>query len=536
MNTSDYLIEFLYKIEIDNVFGVSGAKIEKFFNSIYNSKRPISLITAKHEFSAASMADAYGRCGKKLGVVATTSGGASLNIIPALGEAFTSCSPLLAIVGQTENNRQLYGAFQETSGNNGTPDLFKVYEPVTRLCRKVQSESDLPRILREVYSLLVIEKTGPAVLMIPENLFHKTIDDPDLSFMDNIEQVEREEFFDCKELSTGKVLIIAGKGIARYKAEKELAALSEKLHCPVVTSPEGKDVFDNFSPYYLGTIGGMGNPSAFEAVCNADTLIVSGTNLNELTQYGLKDCLEDKKILYIGSLPIHVDKYIHVGTSIIKGLKHLSDTLEVQHFDFDNKIRYNNKKNNMYVQMLNIIENEIPSYSNIAIDAGVSGVYAVHNLRIKENSTCNIALGMGGVGYSFGSIIGSVAANKNKGYLIAGDGSFYMNGFEIHTALELNLPIVFIIFNNRGHKMCSVREALLFNDVSQCNDFSEVHLGRGLDELFPTLHSYDVSTPEALEETFKNTRMISSPVFISINIEDSDIPPYLPFNIMQEKK
>ncbi|MFD6420332.1 thiamine pyrophosphate-dependent enzyme, partial [Streptomyces sp. NPDC060194] len=46
--------------------------------------------------------------------------------------------------------------------------------------------------------------------------------------------------------------------------------------------------------------------------------------------------------------------------------------------------------------------------------------------------------------------------------VIAGDGSFFMHGMEIHTAIEHDLPITFVVFNNNAHAMCVTREQLYY--------------------------------------------------------------------------
>ena len=121
MNVSEYLIGFINSLNIDTVFGVSGGRIEHFLHSIHTSAVSVSLVTAKHEFSAVAMADSYAQSGKAMGVIATTSGGAALNIVPALGEAYTEKSPVLVLAGQPENNRNSMEPFRRPAGKTGLP-------------------------------------------------------------------------------------------------------------------------------------------------------------------------------------------------------------------------------------------------------------------------------------------------------------------------------------------------------------------------------------------------------------------------------
>src|ERR1700744_5359400 len=85
----DHIIGHLAALGVDHVFGVDGANIEDLYDAAHFST-DISAVLAKHEFSAAAMADGYSRSGAGVGVVAATSGGGALNLIPGLGESLAS--------------------------------------------------------------------------------------------------------------------------------------------------------------------------------------------------------------------------------------------------------------------------------------------------------------------------------------------------------------------------------------------------------------------------------------------------------------
>src|SRR6201988_1144123 len=95
----DHIVEHLARIDTDYIFGVDGANIEDLYDAAH-FHHGITAVLAKHEFSAATMADGYSRSGAGLGVVAATSGGGALNRVAGLGEALTSRVPVLALVGQ----------------------------------------------------------------------------------------------------------------------------------------------------------------------------------------------------------------------------------------------------------------------------------------------------------------------------------------------------------------------------------------------------------------------------------------------------
>ena len=109
----------------------------------------------------------------------------------------------------------------------------------------------------------------------------------------------------------------------------------------------------------------------------------------------------------------------------------------------------------------------------------------------RRSTTCRcgaggrfaVALGMGGMGYSFGAGIGMAFGRVNsraaggRTVVIAGDGAFFMHGMEVHTAVHYRLPVTFVLFNNNAHAMCVTREQLFYDDLYSYNRFRPSQLG-----------------------------------------------------------
>src|SRR6476620_10171531 len=138
----DHIVEYLAAMGVGHIFGVDGANIEDLYDAAY-FREDITAVLAKHEFSAATMADGFSRSGAGLGVVMATSGGGSLNLIPALGESFTSRVPVLALVGQPPTTLDGRGSFQDTSGLNGSLNAEAVFSAVSLFCERVSTPADI---------------------------------------------------------------------------------------------------------------------------------------------------------------------------------------------------------------------------------------------------------------------------------------------------------------------------------------------------------------------------------------------------------
>src|SRR5580693_904922 len=163
----DHIVEHLARIDSHYIFGVDGANIEDLYDAAHFCS-DITAVLAKHEFSAATMADGYSRSGAGLGVVAATSGGGALNLIPGLGESFASRVPVLALVGQPATTMDGQGSFQDTSGRNGSLNAEALFSAVSLFCRRVLTPADIVSALPA--AIAAAQSGGPAVLLLPKDI------------------------------------------------------------------------------------------------------------------------------------------------------------------------------------------------------------------------------------------------------------------------------------------------------------------------------------------------------------------------------
>ena len=163
----DHIVGHLAGIGVDYIFGVDGANIEDLYDAAY-FRSDITAVLAKHEFSAATMADGYSRSGAGLGVVAATSGGGALNLIPGLGESFTSRVPVLALVGQPATTMDGRGSFQDTSGRNGSLNAEALFSQASVFCRRMLTPADIVSALPA--AIAAAQAGGPAVLLLPKDI------------------------------------------------------------------------------------------------------------------------------------------------------------------------------------------------------------------------------------------------------------------------------------------------------------------------------------------------------------------------------
>src|SRR6478736_2717144 len=168
----DHIVGYLAATGVEYIFGVDGANIEDLYDAAHFND-DITAILAKHEFSAATMADGLSRSGAGLGVVAATSGGGCLNTVAGLGEAMASRVPVLALIGQPPTTLDGRGAFQDTSGRNGALNGEALFSAVSVFCRRIVAPEEIATALPEAAAAA---KGGPAVLLLPKDVQQARLD------------------------------------------------------------------------------------------------------------------------------------------------------------------------------------------------------------------------------------------------------------------------------------------------------------------------------------------------------------------------
>ncbi|MGK5081969.1 thiamine pyrophosphate-binding protein [Bdellovibrionota bacterium FG-1] len=546
--SSQYIVEYLKSLKIRAVFGVGGANIEDLYDALFHQGEGIQAVVAKHEFSAGTMADAYSRFTGGLGVVMATSGGGAFNLVPALCESLASAVPILAIVGQVPTEQEGQGGFQDSSGRGGSVDAEKIFQGASKFCRSVRTAEELPAALQDAVASALSHPQGPAVLLIPKDIMCapqkvlRTFWLSPASFVSSQAVPEAAAL-----LSSKRTLIICGEGVTRTNSQSLVAQIAEQLDASVAVTASGKSAFDHQSPRFVGVTGVMGHTSVIESLKSAEACLLIGTRMAVMNRFGLDDLLARTPVISVGPQNHFLrpqPSNFSIEGDISPNLKALIEALKTAtapdlpkapqpHFTPQTlKPTYLGPKNPAFSSMdefMHLLQEELEPQSNILCDAGNVGASAVHYLRLPSKTQFCIALGMGGMGYSFGAAIGAALANSKRTYVIAGDGAFFMHGSEIHTSVELNLPITYLIFNNNAHAMCITREVLLYNTACSYNRFKPVNLSAGMGAMFANLPTFGVRRPEKFRTALQQIKSLQGPAFISIETDPDEIPPFISF-------
>ncbi|MFJ7967690.1 thiamine pyrophosphate-binding protein [Streptomyces sp. NPDC096324] len=604
----DYLAGELARAGVTHLFGVGGANIEDLYDAVHRGGA-VRGVVAKHEFSAVTMADGYARTTRRLGVVAATSGGGAMNLVPGLAEAYASRVPLLALVGQPPTVQEGHGAFQDTSGKGDSFDAGEVFTPISRFCARVEDADSLVELLPLAMAAARTEPRGPAVLLLPKDVQQARIPwhgqgDPAPTGAVQTGAVPpgnaqpgsvraepgqrgsvRAEAAQRGSVRTGgtpaeaartgatlvgvgvgvgaapkpaalsqaavtevsdilrgasTVLVIAGEGVAAADARTELSRLARRLGAWVAVTPDAKDVFDNRDPRFAGVAGVMGHANVEHCLRRADVCLLVGTRLPLLARGGLERALAATEVVCLD-----VEEPFVPGTALVGDLR---DALRAVTERLASSPRACPRHPGPlpapavrpdspavqgrivpYAQALTAVEEALPEDAHVFVDAGNTGASAVHLLPAPRHGRFVVALGMGGMGYTFGAGIGAALATGRRTYVLAGDGAFFMHGAEVHTAVEHSAPVTFVVFNNNAHAMCALREEFLQGGVRDDDVFGRTDIAAGVAAAFPSLDVTGAESAAHLREALLRGNAGAGPAFVALDCDPREVPPFLPF-------
>ena len=469
INGARMLLECLHKVGVTDIFGYPGGAVIPIYDEIYSFDK-IKHYFARHEQGAVHAADGYARVSGKVGVCLATSGPGATNLVTGIMTAHMDSIPLLAITGQVRSNLLGRDAFQET-------DIVGITVPITKGNYLVQNIKDIPRIIKEAYFIASTGRPGPVLVDIPNDiqqqeisyeefnkLFEKEVqlEGYDPTYVGHPVQIKRALSLIKK---AKKPLIIAGAGVIKSQASKELFELANKMDMPVTTTLLGLGAFPENHDLSLGMLGMHGTVPANYATDEADLVIAAGIRFDDRIAGNPSKFCEHAKIIHIDIDPAEIDKNKKADVPIVGDLKNvlseINKELEPQdHKEWTDKVKKWKKeyplahrdvgKDKLLPQeVLKAINDILDGDTIVVTDVGQHQMWAAQYMTYKNANSIVTSGGAGTMGFGVPAAIGAqVGARDKKVVLIVGDGGFQMTLEEIMMIRQYNLPVKIVIINN----------------------------------------------------------------------------------------
>ena len=496
MNGGRALMKSLEKEGVKEVFGLPGGANLPMYDELFKSN--IRHILARHEQSAAHMADGYGRVSRKPGVCFATSGPGATNLLTGLATAQADSAPMIAVTGQVPVNMIGKDAFQES-------DIIGMANPCVKYSFQPRDASEIPEVVRKGFYIAATGRPGPVLIDIPKDVQQN---EASMTFPEEVkirgyhpwtdpDIVQIEKAIDML-LAAEKPIILAGGGVTISSAFAELQSISELLMIPVVTTFKGKGSFPENHPLSLGPIGMHGHAEANKLMTEADCVLAIGTRFSDRSVGTFEEFEKHLKIIHMDVDPAEIGKNqttniavvgdvqatlrIMVKLLIQKSIKKTEGTTWLKHVkEVKEYWRENLKlpKGEMTAaKILRKLREVLPKESITTTEVGQHQMWASLFFDVIHPGTFFSSTGLGTMGWGFPAAIGAKVAKPDVAVVdIAGDGSFSMTENSLATSVLENIPVIVFLVNNFSLGMVAQWQRTFYDrrmigvDLKNCPDY-----------------------------------------------------------------
>jgi acetolactate synthase-1/2/3 large subunit len=479
-----YIADFLVQQRVPYVFGLCGHGILGLLDGLYDRRHEITTISVHHEAVAGFMADAYFRITQKPVATFTSCGPGSANLVVAVAAAFADSSAMLAITGNVPTSQWNRGPFQET-GRYFQGDFVNVLRPYVKRSFQPTRADMLPLAMRQAFALMTNGRPGPVHVDVPLNVFVEPVDAQAIAREADWAEArwarpagDPHAIAEAARLLAGaeRPVIVAGHGVELADAEAALTAYAEVMSIPVATTPFGKGVFDARHPLHLGATGRNG-PYAANAACrNADVILALGTRFDDRATSawlpGLTYRIPPTRLIHVDIDPAEIGRNFQPAIGIVADARLALEQLLAHRPDrtvrreawlaridgwrkkWDAATKSARTSDAVPIRperLVADVRRVVPEDGIVLVDVGAHHNWMVAEYGAWKARTLLQTWGYASMGFGVAGPLGAKLAAPDRAVVtVCGDGGFVMNASAVLTAVEYEIPVVWLVWNNAG--------------------------------------------------------------------------------------
>ncbi|MQA86474.1 MAG: thiamine pyrophosphate-binding protein [Streptosporangiales bacterium] len=459
------------ELGVDTVFGVVGSGNFHVTNALI--ERGARFVAARHEAGAATMADAYARVSRRIGVVSVHQGPGLTNALTGITEAAKSRTPLLVLAADTAGAavRSNFRIDQDGLARSVGAVADRIHSPESAVADAARACRMASRGNTVVLSLPLDvqaaqypgECSGTEVPPAPEMRPPQAAPDAVAELADVLVRAERPVF-------------VAGRGARVAGARSSLEGLAERTGALLATSAVAKGLF-NGNPWYLDVSGGFASPLAAELIRGADVIVGWGCALNMWTMRhgalvgpGATVVQVDLDAEAIGAhRPVDLGvvgdvdltaravaaELVRLRSPQTDGYRtaELRDRIAREVRWRDVPYRDESDGGRIDPRTLSIaLDDLLPAERVVAIDSGNFMGYPSMYLSVPDDDGFCFTQAYQSIGLGLATAIGAALARPDRLPVAAlGDGGALMSIAELETVVRLRLPMVVVVYDDEAY-------------------------------------------------------------------------------------
>jgi thiamine pyrophosphate-dependent acetolactate synthase large subunit-like protein len=448
---------------ISTVFGIVGTHNDSVFDGLYDVPE-LRVIPARHEGSAGFMADGYARASGRIAACLVVPGPGVTNLMTALGQAYLDSVPILAIAGQNPSGRidHRLEDFHELHAQ------LEVVRSVTASAARMLSPSAAPALVRDAVRLMRSQRPRPTFIEVPLDVAEARQEVAESGPSEG--GVPRPTGDSAAIKHAAEVLtharrpvLFAGGGVISAEAGPTLRKVAGVLGAPVIMTVHGRGAVADDDPLSLGD--GWSRLDFFDGfLAQADTCLAVGANFETVTDFSRGAKLPDT-LVHVDIDPTAIGRHRPATIGIVGDAQLVLERLLVELGARSEQAPWCDmaaaraaKRAGLklaagpVVDLLDDLRSALPRDAIVADDLCLPGYWSPLALEVFEPRTLLHPGMFGTLGYALPAAIGAQLGRPDRvAVALAGDGGFLYTSQELATAVQQQLNVIALVFNDNAY-------------------------------------------------------------------------------------
>jgi acetolactate synthase-1/2/3 large subunit len=473
---------------IEMVFGISGGHTGRIVSGLSYYQNSVRTVLVREESLGGVMAEIYGRLTRRPGVLLGQGPWVLGNGLIGTIEAHLSSSPMLLLTDFSDAPRfTLHAPYQQATGDWGSWDARRAFGGVTKHVMQAHDPIAAVQATQLAIKHALAGQPGPvAVLYSHDSLAGSVAPDsqpmlyPTRHYLPSPApppEARRVDAAAAALLAAQRPVVIAGNGVRIAQAYEPLRRLAEAAGLPVATTAAGKGCFAETHSLALGVFGTFGTAAANAAIAEADLVLVIGSKLSPSDTAWENRALLDptrQTFLQIDIEPRNASwnypaEQVLIGDAAMV-LDQIADAVGLRsttarrdaaqqrvaahrerHGYFDERGYFADDRPILPQRVIGELMRGLPEEAIVTCDAGENRIMMTHFYQTKCHEGFLQAAGSGPMGFGIPAALGAKLVHPGRPVVaVVGDGGFAMTMNGLMTALEHDIPIVTVVFNNNA--------------------------------------------------------------------------------------
>ncbi|TMR10813.1 pyruvate dehydrogenase [Nonomuraea turkmeniaca] len=538
-SVAEQFVDILARAGVERLYGVVGDSLNPVTDAVRRHPA-IEWVQVRHEEVGAFAAGAEAQLTGRLGACAGSCGPGHLHLVNGLFDAQRSMAPVLALAAHIPSAEIGTSFFQETH-----PD--RLFAECSHYSELISHPAQMPRILQTAIQH-AIGRSGVAVVSMPGDIAGQDAPqrtaEPALHTRRPVVRPGEAEIAELGRLvdEAEKITLFCGSGTAG--SHQEVMAFAERVKAPVGHALRGKEWIQYDNPFDVGMSGLIGYGAAYDAMHEADLLILLGTDF-PYTAF----LPGDVRIVQVDIRPENLGPRCTLDLAVWgdvretlraltpqvrekserrfldRMLKKHADALEGAVAAYTRDVGQHRPIHPEYVASL--LDEEAAEDAIFTADTGMCTVWAARYLSPNGRRRLLGSFSHGSMANAMPQAIGAQLTDRGRQVIsLSGDGGLSMLMGDLLTLPQYDLPVKIVLFDNSALGMVDLEMMVAgfppYGTTYPPADYAAIARAAGV-------HGIRVDDPHDVRDALRQTLDHDGPVLLDLVTDPNalSIPPHI---------